>query len=181
MSDEEKPTSSSIIEEDVSEMEVVDASAVEDSNNEDDERKVSAITDLSIIKDFFQPWDPIKTDSESEEEEYEVEKIVAARFVKKKRQYLVKWVNYAEEWNTWEPIENLEGSHELVEDFNKREREEEEKKEKQKAEAIAKKKAEKERKEAERTRKEAEKKEREEKKAKLEKEKKEVMEPSDSE
>ena len=53
MSDEEKPTSSSIIEEDVSEMEVVDASAVEDSNNEDDERKVSAITDLSIIKDFF--------------------------------------------------------------------------------------------------------------------------------
>lgn len=43
MSDEEKPTSSSIIEEDVSEMEVVDASAVEDSNNEDDERKVSAI------------------------------------------------------------------------------------------------------------------------------------------
>merc|ERR1712176_948829 len=116
------------IEEDVSEMEVVDASAVEDSNNEDDERK---------------PWDPIKTDSESEEEEYEVEKIVAARFVKKKRQYLVKWVNYAEEWNTWEPIENLEGSHELVEDFNRREREEEEKKEKQKAEAIAKKKAEK--------------------------------------
>lgn len=166
MSDEEKPASSSIIEEDVSEMEVVDASAVEDSNNEeDDERK---------------PWDPIKTDSESEEEEYEVEKIVAARFVKKKRQYLVKWVNYAEEWNTWEPIENLEGSHELVEDFNKREREQEEKKEKQKAEAIAKKKAEKERKEAERIRKDAEKKEREEKKAKLEKEKKEVMEPSDS-
>ena len=41
MSDEEKqPTSSGIIEEDVSEMEVVDASAVEDSNNEDDERKV---------------------------------------------------------------------------------------------------------------------------------------------
>ena len=107
MSDEEKPVSSGIIEEDVSEMEVVDASAVEDSNNEDDERK---------------PWDPIKTDSESEEEEYEVEKIVAARFVKKKRQYLVKWVNYAEEWNTWEPIENLEGSHELVEDFNKRDR-----------------------------------------------------------
>ena len=53
MSDEEKPTSSSIIEEDVSEMEVVDASAVEDSNNEDDERKVSAITDLSIIKEIF--------------------------------------------------------------------------------------------------------------------------------
>lgn len=43
MSDEEKPASSSIIEEDVSEMEVVDASAVEDSNNEDDERKVCSI------------------------------------------------------------------------------------------------------------------------------------------
>ena len=56
MSDEEKlisSSTSSIIEEDVSEMEVVDASAVEDSNNVDDERKVSAITDLSIIKEFF--------------------------------------------------------------------------------------------------------------------------------
>ena len=53
MSDEEKPTSSSIIEEDVSEMEVVDASAVEDSNNEDDERKVTTLTDLSIIKNKF--------------------------------------------------------------------------------------------------------------------------------
>ena len=93
-----------------------------------------------------------KTDSESEEEEYEVEKILAARFVKQKRQYLVKWVNHAEEWYNWEEIENLERSHEvggmkwdpmkwheLVEDFNKREREDEERKEKQKAEAIAKK------------------------------------------
>ena len=34
---------------------------------------------------------------ESEEEEYEVERIVATRFVKKKQQYLVKWVNYDEQ------------------------------------------------------------------------------------
>ena len=51
MSDEEKqPTSSGIIEEDVSEMEVVDASAVEDSNNEDDERKVRSNADHKIYK-----------------------------------------------------------------------------------------------------------------------------------
>ena len=51
MSDEEKqPTSSGIIEEDVSEMEVVDASAVEDSNNEDDERKVSSNYGSMVIK-----------------------------------------------------------------------------------------------------------------------------------
>merc|ERR1711937_829386 len=89
----------------------------------------------------------VPTDS-SEEEEYEVEKIVSFRYVKKKKQYLVKWVNYSDEWNTWEPLENLDGSHELVKAFEAQEAEkdrkkdearavlEEEKKEKEKSKSI---------------------------------------------
>merc|ERR1712147_167414 len=105
--------------------------------NKDFNKKMSDIVEEEVMNE------------EMEEEEYEVERIVATRFVKKKQQYLVKWVNYDEQWNTWEPIENLEGSHELVEAFNRAEREKEEEKERQKAEAIARKRAEKEKKERE--------------------------------
>lgn len=119
---------SDIVEEEVNEeMEVVEEAEVEDAN--------------AVSSD--------SNKSESEEEEYEVERIVATRFVKKKQQYLVKWVNYDEQWNTWEPMENLEGSTDLVAAFNRAEREKEEEKERQKQEAIARKKAEKEKKERE--------------------------------
>merc|ERR1711953_847712 len=113
-----------IVEEEPSEMEVVEAEEVEDGNQ-------------------------VSSDSESEEEEYEVERIVATRFVKKKQQYLVKWVNYDEQWNTWEPIENLEGSHELVEAFNRAERAKEEEKERVKKKAHERRKADRQKKEAE--------------------------------
>ena len=83
----------------------------------------------------------VETDS-SEEEEYEVEKIVAFRFVKKtKKQYLVKWVNYSEEWNTWEPLENLIGSQDLVAEFERKEEEKEKKREEVRAALDARKKA----------------------------------------
>ena len=78
------------------------------------------------------------TDS-SEEEEYEVEKIVSFRYVKKKKQYLVKWVNYSDEWNTWEPLENLDGSHELVKAFEAQEAEKDRKKDEARAVLEAKK------------------------------------------
>merc|ERR1712227_1072841 len=89
----------------------------------------------------------VPTDS-SEEEEYEVEKIVSYRFVKKKKQYLVKWVNYNDEWNTWEPLENLDGSQDLVDEFEKKEAEKERRREEARAALEAKKKANREKKEA---------------------------------
>ena len=42
-----------------------------------------------------------------EEDEYMAEKIIADRLVSGKREYLVKWQGYADEHNTWEPLESL--------------------------------------------------------------------------
>lgn len=42
-------------------------------------------------------------------EYFEVEAIVGSRYSRKKRKwyYLVKWVGYSEDENTWEPEEHL--------------------------------------------------------------------------
>ena len=58
------------------------------------------------------------------EETYTVERIVAKKKFKGKLKYLVKWENYPEEQNTWEPIENLANVRDLIRNFE----EEEEKK-----------------------------------------------------
>lgn len=52
--------------------------------------------------------------------EYEVEKILDKRFKNGKVQYKVKWKDYSLSESTWEPEENLEGSKELVKEFEKR-------------------------------------------------------------
>lgn len=48
---------------------------------------------------------------------YVVEKIFDKRFVNGKPQYLVKWENYDESENTWEPLVNLTNVRYLVNDF----------------------------------------------------------------
>lgn len=40
-------------------------------------------------------------------EEYEIEKVVGKRFINCKPEYLVKWLNYPENQNTWESIQNF--------------------------------------------------------------------------
>lgn len=42
------------------------------------------------------------------EDQWEVEEIVARRVSKRKAQYLVKWMGYPHEQNSWEPAEMLE-------------------------------------------------------------------------
>ena len=39
--------------------------------------------------------------------EYEVESIVEKRFRNNRTELLIKWKGYSEEWNTWEPEENI--------------------------------------------------------------------------
>ena len=59
---------------------------------------------------------------EEEEEEYEVETIIDKRKLLGKVQYLVKWKGYERvEDRTWEPVENLSGSQNLVEEYEKME------------------------------------------------------------
>jgi hypothetical protein len=52
----------------------------------------------------------------NKEEEFEVEQIISVRqFGKQKAwQYLVKWKGYPESENTWEPLQNLKNSMEII-------------------------------------------------------------------
>jgi len=52
--------------------------------------------------------------------EYEVEEILAHRRRGRGHQYLVKWKGYGMEENTWEPLSNLWGAKDLVEEFSRR-------------------------------------------------------------
>ena len=55
--------------------------------------------------------------SQDQNGEFEVEEIRGKRMYHGKVQYLVKWVGYGEDENTWEPLENLTHSDEAVEEF----------------------------------------------------------------
>ena len=55
------------------------------------------------------------------EAEFEVESVVSKRDTEEgKVEYLVKWKGYDVSDNTWEPVENLESSQELVNEFEGR-------------------------------------------------------------
>jgi chromobox protein 1 len=54
------------------------------------------------------------------EEEYEVEKIVDKRMAKGKPEYYVKWKNWPDSDNTWEPIANLESSKDLIDEYEEK-------------------------------------------------------------
>ena len=52
---------------------------------------------------------------EEDEEEHVIEKILNERIEANKKEYLVKWKDYEDEDNTWEPKENL--SPEIIEEY----------------------------------------------------------------
>ena len=50
---------------------------------------------------------------------YEVEKILDKRGRGRMAEYLIKWRNYGEQENTWEPASNLKEAKEAINKFNK--------------------------------------------------------------
>lgn len=73
--------------------------------------------------------DPEPEVEEEEEEEYEVEKILDKRTKGSKTEYYIKWKNYPDSENTWEPDENLD-CPELISSFEAKWKEKKEKKRK---------------------------------------------------
>ena len=61
------------------------------------------------------PPPPIKIDGE---QVYEVVDILDSRRRGRKVLYLIRWEGYGPEDDTWEPIESLSGSKELLDDFH---------------------------------------------------------------
>ena len=56
--------------------------------------------------------------NESSDTEYEVEKILDFKLSKnKKKLFLVKWKGYNEEYNSWEPEENLTNAKQILKKF----------------------------------------------------------------
>ena len=62
------------------------------------------------------PPEPVEVEGQPE---YEVEEVLDSRLKKGKLEYLVKWSGYTDEYNTWEPVSNLENSKEAIVDFHK--------------------------------------------------------------
>lgn len=52
--------------------------------------------------------------------EWEVEDIIAHRLVRNKTHYLVKWLGYPDESNSWEPASNLLNSSEAISVYHRR-------------------------------------------------------------
>lgn len=60
---------------------------------------------------------------EEEEEERPVERIIGKKIINKKTHYRVHWAGESEEEATWEPLANLTGCRELIQEYNSRIRE----------------------------------------------------------
>lgn len=86
--------------------------------------RIHPVFHVSLLKVYHeggrvQPPPPPEADEEGEI--YEVEAILAHREVgprkRKKTQYLIKWLGYGPEHNTWEPEENVQGSPRLLREY----------------------------------------------------------------
>jgi hypothetical protein len=60
------------------------------------------------------PPPPVMVDGEFE---YEVESILSHRFTRNKVQYLVKWLGYGSEHNTWEPEDNCANCPDILREY----------------------------------------------------------------
>ena len=62
----------------------------------------------------IEPQPPVVVDGA---DEYEVEEVLGHRDVRRRREYLVKWVGYPSLHNTWLPLSNLENAMDAVEKY----------------------------------------------------------------
>ncbi len=64
----------------------------------------------------------LQDEKESRAPLYEVEKILNKAYLKDKVFYYVKWVGFSKKYNTWEPLDHLDGSQIFIEEYEKKTR-----------------------------------------------------------
>ena len=62
------------------------------------------------------PPEPVDVEGTAE---FEVDKVIDSRLKRGKLEYLVKWSGYTDDYNTWEPVDNLSNSLEALDEFHK--------------------------------------------------------------
>lgn len=63
------------------------------------------------------PPEPVEVEGE---EEYEVDEVLDSKLIGKALKYLVKWKDYGEGNNSWEPAKNLKNAEDKVKSFHKK-------------------------------------------------------------
>ena len=86
--------------------------------------KIHDVINVSRLRLYKEPTagqrvSPLESVEVKGQLEYEVEEVLHSRLKKGKLEYLIKWSGYTDEYNTWEPVSNLENSKEAIEDFHK--------------------------------------------------------------
>jgi Chromo (CHRromatin Organisation MOdifier) domain len=87
--------------------------------------KIHPVFHISLLKpyrpspqDFERPIPPPAIMvPETDHEEFEVEAILDKRILRRKPQYLIKWVGYPLHDATWEPLDHVTNAQELIKEF----------------------------------------------------------------
>jgi hypothetical protein len=82
------------------------------------------LTEIQTTKQLYStipaPAHKKRASKSSKKAVYEVERLVDRKKQGGKTMYCVKWLNYDEDENTWEPEEHLKGCQGLIDDFEAR-------------------------------------------------------------
>lgn len=87
--------------------------------------RIHPVFHVSLLKQYHEtpgifdrPLPPLATHMpDTEQEEYEVELILDKRIIRKKAQYLIKWLGYPLHDATWEPVGNLTNALGKLQEF----------------------------------------------------------------
>ena len=89
-------------------------------------RRIHPVVNVSHVKPYLGPLpgQPMPRPSlvhiyEEDDEEYEVDYIVASHIYRCQLQYLIHWKGYEEHEHTWEPASNIKNAPQAVEHFYK--------------------------------------------------------------
>lgn len=72
------------------------------------DRKIVLKRDVADVKIYYRDEDDIQSDTWIDSGSYEIDEIVDVRGNEEEREYLIHWRNFPEEFDSWEPRENID-------------------------------------------------------------------------